>query len=49
MGLLPSDFESDAYTNFATQARTKNIKLLSIVSQMLKDRNLGLSRSANVL
>ena len=26
MGLLPLDFESSAYTNFATQARTLDIK-----------------------
>jgi hypothetical protein len=28
MGLLPLDFESSAYTNFATQARTLDIKTL---------------------
>lgn len=39
MGLLPPDFESGAYTNFATQARTKNIKSL--------DRIVNLSRKNN--
>lgn len=34
MGLLPPDFESGAYTNFATQARTMNIKLFLARSQM---------------
>ena len=28
MGLLPLDFESSAYTNFATQARTLDIKTI---------------------
>ena len=33
MGLLPPDFESGAYTNFATQARTLDIKTLRRVRQ----------------
>ena len=33
MGLLPLDFESSAYTNFATQARTLDIKTLRRVRQ----------------
>ena len=33
MGLLPPDFESGAYTNFATQARTLDIKTLRRIRQ----------------
>ena len=33
MGLLPPDFESGAYTNFATQARTLDNKTLHPIRQ----------------
>jgi hypothetical protein len=33
MGLLPPDFESGAYTNFATQARTLDNKTLRPIRQ----------------
>jgi hypothetical protein len=33
MGLLPLDFESSAYTNFATQARTLDNKTLRLIGQ----------------
>jgi hypothetical protein len=33
MGLLPLDFESSAYTNFATQARTLDDKTLRLIGQ----------------
>lgn len=33
MGLLPLDFESSAYTNFATSARNTNDKILPLSRQ----------------
>ena len=33
MGLLPPDFESGAYTNFATPARIKNDKTIHRMRQ----------------
>jgi hypothetical protein len=33
MGLLPPDFESGAYTNFATSARIKNDKTILLTRQ----------------
>ncbi len=33
MGLLPLDFESSAYTNFATSARSVNDKFLLLSRQ----------------
>ncbi len=40
MGLLPPDFESGAYTNFATPARIKNDKTILIMRQPTGIRNI---------
>ena len=40
MGLLPLDFESSAYTNFATSARSNNNKILPLSRQVSAERTL---------
>jgi hypothetical protein len=39
MGLLPLDFESSAYTNFATSARTLDNKTLKRLRQECAGKN----------
>ncbi len=46
MGLLPPDFESGAYTNFATPARIKNDKTIRRMRQLPEYRN---ARAAKII
>ena len=48
MGLLPLDFESSAYTNFATSARINNDKFLQVSRQVVAE-TLRANLSFNLL